>query len=84
MAANPFNSPNPADSPAATPPAVADSVTVDAVNVPLTNDANFLTASTLNNAGIACDAMANPKMVNNIFDGQREVMRVSFGQFIIQ
>ena len=24
------------------------------------------------------------EMVNNIFDGQREVMRVSFGQFIIQ
>ena len=24
------------------------------------------------------------EMVNNVFDGQREVMRVSFGQFIIQ
>ena len=24
------------------------------------------------------------EMVNNIFEGQREVMRVSFGQFIIQ
>ena len=50
-------------------------------------DAIYLRATNLMTGRWLLEEIAKEEileMVNNIFEGQREVMRVSFGQFIIQ